>query len=66
MDKIAELIEWLWMEIEREEIHLRSIAGPTGMRNSPASMMGLAKNSVRHEIIARLEERPIDAVPEPE
>jgi hypothetical protein len=39
----------------RERVQIRDIGGPTGLRNSIASSLGLARNSVRQEILARLD-----------
>jgi hypothetical protein len=52
----AELIAWLSAEIERERDFLISIGGPTGTRNSMASAMGLARNDVRAQVLAKLKE----------
>ncbi len=43
--------EFILSEIERERQWLKDISGPTGMRNSQASSMGLARNTVRQEIL---------------
>lgn len=54
-EKLERLKAWLTEEISKEEAHLRSIGGPTGMRNSQASAMGLARNAVRCEVLAEIE-----------
>jgi hypothetical protein len=41
-------------EIEKERLGLMDISGPTGMRNSQASALGLARNSMRAEFLAHL------------
>jgi hypothetical protein len=51
---LQNLTDWLVEEIRREEEHLRSLGGPTGMRNSQASALGLARNSVRAEVLSRI------------
>jgi hypothetical protein len=53
-EAIEKLRDALVKEIEREVEHLKVIGGPTGMRNSPASVAGLARNDVRSDVIARL------------
>jgi hypothetical protein len=54
LSKITGLRNNLLDDIRREQGHLRSISGPTGMRNSPASVAGLARNDIRREVIERL------------
>ncbi len=45
------LRDYIISEIEREVQWLKDISGPSGMRNSQASSMGLARNSVRQEVL---------------
>jgi hypothetical protein len=53
-EAIDHLRSELIAEREKEVEHLKSISGPTGMRNSMASVGGLERNSIRSEVIARL------------
>jgi hypothetical protein len=48
-----ELIAWLAAEIEKEKASLVLFGGPTGMRNSNASLIGFARNEVRAEVLAK-------------
>lgn len=47
----ARLREALERDIAKEERHIIDCGGPTGLRNSMASALGLARNSIRHEIL---------------
>lgn len=51
---VTRLRAFLTSEIEKEVQHLKAIGGPTGMRNSQASALGLARNMVRQEILDML------------
>lgn len=54
-NEVKQLLYGLTLEKEREIAHLKSIGGPTGMRNSPSSMAGLERNNVRQRVINELE-----------
>lgn len=54
LNTIEEVLAFLLSEIAKEERGLRDISGPSGMRNSQASAMGLARNSVRQELVEML------------
>ena len=43
-------------DYEAEMAHLKSIAGPTGQRNSPAALVGLAKNDIRAQVMQAITE----------
>jgi hypothetical protein len=53
---VKDFIRELEQDREKTVEHLKSISGPTGMRNSLASAIGLAENSLRTEIILQLKE----------
>jgi hypothetical protein len=53
-DSLLRLLDELKAEVERERLGLVDISGPSGMRNSQASALGLARNTVRQEVIDRL------------
>lgn len=52
--RIKTLEDALRQDIAKEELHIISCGGPTGLRNSMASALGLARNSIRHEILRML------------
>ncbi len=53
-EAIEALHDELFAEIEHERQGLIAISGPSGMRNSISSALGLARNSIRQEVVARL------------
>jgi hypothetical protein len=54
-EAVESLVATLQKEVAHTIGHLIDISGPTGMRNSLGSSIGLAENSIREEIIRRLE-----------
>lgn len=54
LDQIKRLLVTVELEYAKQVMDLIDIGGPTGMRNSQASSMGLASNTVRAEFIERL------------
>ena len=53
--KLEQLRDWIAAEILHEQQCLRDIGGPTGMRNSLSSALGLTRNDIRQQTLARID-----------